>query len=81
MTTNITAVKGTAQAVITIDGPCTAADLAANPMAAAIFDFSDKVTVIRDGIELPPEAPLSDGDEVEVVNKAGDKGSFLVNLK
>ena len=74
MTTTIKAIAGSMEAEITIEGRCTAADLANNKMAAAIFDLSDKVTVIRDGIELPPDAELKEGDEVEVVNKAGEKG-------
>lgn len=76
MKTNITAVSGTAEVVITLEGNATVADLAGNKMVAAVLDLSDKFTVIRDGIELPPETPLADGDEVEVVNTAGDKGSI-----
>lgn len=78
MNTNITAVKGTATVNIVLEGNATVADLAANAMAAAVLDLSDEFTVIRNGIELASDATLQEGDEVEVANKAGGKGSFLI---
>lgn len=72
--TKITATSGTATVTIEIEGTATVADLADNKMVEAVLDRSEKFTVLRDGIELGPDAPLNDGDEVEVVNTAGDKG-------
>jgi len=74
MKTTITAVSGTATVNVELEGNATVSDLASNKMVAAVLDVSDTFTVLRNGIELPKEAPLKEGDEVEIVNSAGTKG-------
>ena len=74
MKTQITATSGTATVTIEIEGQATVADLANNKMVEAVLDRSDKFTVLRNGVELAADTPLADGEEVEIVNTAGDKG-------
>ena len=66
--------KGTEEVTITVNNGATVADLAKDSMLRTVFDLGDNVQIIRNGVELSADAPISANDEVEVVKKANKKG-------
>lgn len=71
----ITITKGTEVISFDVNNKCTAADLAGDSMLRTIFNLGDQVQIIRNGVELPATAPIKNGDKVEVVKAANDKGA------